>query len=133
MHHRIATHLLLAVAAAGLTACGGMSDRAREIAGVYYIPEVSEDTPLLELDTDGSCLVRAVKPGVLTYEVPGKWDVLRDSLIIHTDASKLKFMGDSTLIGHVAKVIAKRVSGFNGISLTLAKGGIEYVYHRRNE
>lgn len=116
-----------------LAACGGLSDEAKKMTGNYYIPEISEETPLMELSKDGSCVIRAVKPGVLTYSVPGKWNVLRDSLLIELDPAKVTYEGDSTVIGHIPSMISKRIVSYNEINLEVETDGIVYSYHRRNE
>ncbi|WP_302994497.1 hypothetical protein, partial [uncultured Muribaculum sp.] len=62
-----------------LSSCSGLSPEAREIVGVYYNNELSDDTPVLELNDDGTSVMRAIKPDVLTIEVPGTWNVVNDS------------------------------------------------------
>lgn len=53
-----------------LSGCSHLSSEAKEMVGCYFIPEVSQDDPLMELNANGSCVIRAVKPGVLTMSVP---------------------------------------------------------------
>lgn len=113
--------------------CSGLSDEAKEMVGDYYIPEVSPDAPLMELNGNGKCVIRAVKPGIISYEVPGRWNVERDSLILKLKPEKLSFEGDSTLIGEVPERIAQKISDYSGSSLTLQKGGVNYVYFRRGK
>lgn len=123
-----ATALLCACAIAG---CSHLSSEAKEMVGDYYIPEVSQDEPLMELNSDGTCMIRAIRPGVLTMSVPGKWNVLRDSLMVQLDEKGLVTTGDSTLVGNIPSEIKKAVVEFNGTTLTLEYDGVQYVYLRR--
>lgn len=116
-----------------LCGCSDLSSEAKEMVGNYYIPEVSQDDPLMELNSDGTCIIRAVKPGVLTMSVPGKWNVLRDSLLVRLDPSGLVTVGDSTLVGNIPLEMKKAVVDFNGSSLTLEYDGVQYVYLRRGQ
>lgn len=86
----------------------------------------------MELHKNASCIIRAIKPGVLTYSVEGKWNVENDSLIIDLDPASLTFEGDSTLIAHIPTRVAQKVVGHNDFSLQLETGGITYLYQRRN-
>lgn len=123
-----ATALLCAYAIAG---CSRLSSEAKEMVGDYYIPEVSQDEPLMELNSDGTCVIRAIRPGVLTMSVPGKWNVLRDSLMVQLDEEGLVTTGDSTLVGNIPSEIKKAVVEFNGTTMTLEYDGVQYVYLRR--
>ncbi len=114
-----------------LAGCSKLSPEAREITGHYYISEVSPDIALMELNDDATCIMRAVKPGVLTYAVPGTWDLLNDSIIMTLQPDKLTFEGDSTLIGTVSPTIRRRVVGHTDMSLTIENEGIEYTYQRK--
>lgn len=114
-----------------LSGCNRLSQEAKEMVGDYYIPEVSEDTPMMELNSDGKCVIRAIKPGVLTYSVNGKWNVINDSLKIRLDASSVVSEGDSTLIGNIPETIEKAVVNYNGLTLTVNLNGINYYYVRR--
>lgn len=122
------TALLCACAIAG---CSRLSSEAKEMVGDYYIPEVSQDEPLMELNSDGTCVIRAIRPGVLTMSVPGKWNVLSDSLMVQLDEEGLVTTGDSTLVGNIPSEIKKAVVEFNGTTLTLEYDGVQYVYLRR--
>ncbi|MDE5826647.1 MAG: hypothetical protein K2H57_03645, partial [Duncaniella sp.] len=81
--------------------CSRLSSEAKEIVGTYYNTELSQTEPVMELRNDATCVIRAIKPGVLSYSVDGKWNVEHDSLIVRLDPGSLKFVGDSTLIGHI--------------------------------
>ncbi|MDE7025767.1 MAG: hypothetical protein K2O88_07795 [Paramuribaculum sp.] len=116
-----------------LSGCSHLSSEAKEMVGCYFIPEVSQDDPLMELNANGSCVIRAVKPGVLTMSVPGTWNVLNDSLIVELDPSGLVTEGDSTLVGNIPLTLKKSVVDFNGTNLTLEYDGVQYVYLRRGQ
>ena len=85
----------------------------------------------MELRNDATCVIRAIKPGVLSYSVDGKWNVEHDSLIVRLDPGSLKFVGDSTLIGHIPEKIAQKVVSYNDFTLQLETDGISYLYQRR--
>lgn len=126
---------LCAVVAASLLAvgCSHLSDEAKEMVGNYYIPVISEDQPLMELRGDGKCVIRAIRPGVLTYQVPGKWNVTDDTLRMELDPAEVTWEGDSSLIGEVPLEIKRAVVEFTGVNLTLMQNDILKVYHRRVE
>lgn len=121
----------LATVALLFSGCSKLSPEAREITGHYYIPEVSADVPLMELNDDATCMMRAVKPGVLTYAVPGTWDVRNDSIVMVLYPDRLTFEGDSTLIGTIAPTIGRHIKGHTDMTLTIENEGIEYTYQRR--
>ena len=56
--------------AASMVACGGMSSREKEMVGKYYIPAVSDASPLLELNEDNRSVMRAIRPS-------GMWLAIR--------------------------------------------------------
>lgn len=114
-----------------LSSCSGLSPEAREIVGVYYNNELSDDTPVLELNDDGTSVMRAIKPDVLTIEVPGTWNVVNDSLVIDNDVTKIVTEGDTSVLGDVATKYSRLITRHDELSLTLAKDGIEYLYHRK--
>ncbi len=115
---------------ASLTSCDKISDEARQLAGKYYIYEISTVDPLYELREDGTCSLRAIRPGVLTYQVDGKWAVKGDSLIAELDPSTIVWEGDSSLIGNVARHYCRHIVNSSDLSLTVEKDGITYLYHR---
>lgn len=123
----MSTALMAAMLCCG---CNHLSSRAKEMIGNYYIPEISEDVPLMELNSDGTCTYRATN-GILTISADGEWNVENDSLVIDLDPATVDTRGDSTLMGNVAAHISKYVIDFNGINLTLSDRGTQYVYHRR--
>lgn len=119
------------LAALALASCSHLSDEAKEMVGDYYNTELSETEPVMELNSNGKCVIRAIKPGVLTYAVEGRWNVERDSLIIDTDGKITQLTGDSTLVGTIDHHKAMAVVNFNGITLTLRNGAADYIYTRR--
>lgn len=121
---------LLAATLALLTGCG-LSSREKEMVGNYFISEISDIEPLYELHSDGSSVMRAIRPGVLTFWVEGKWHVEGDSLIFENDLTTAGAEGDRSLMGEVAPRSAYHISDYTGVTLTLRKDGIDYVYHRR--
>lgn len=124
--------IAIAISSVIFTGCSKLSPEAREITGKYFIPEISEDVAIMELNDDGTCIIRAIKPQVLTYEVPGTWDVLKDSLVMDLIPERLSFEGDSTLIGNIARTIHRHIKAHSEITLTLENEGIEYIYQRKN-
>lgn len=114
-----------------LTSCEKLSNEARMLAGNYYIDEISTHEPLYELRADGTCSMRAIRPGVLVYQVDGRWDVKGDSLVAVLDPSTLVWEGDSTLIGRVARNYSRHIVNSDERSLTVEKDGVTYLYHRR--
>lgn len=125
--------LLLLGATFGLTGCNHLSKEARQIVGTYYNPEISQTDPVMRLRKDATCVITAIKPGVLTYSVEGTWNVENDSLIVSLAPESITFEGDSTLIGQIPVRFARRVASHNDFTLQLENGGISYLYHRRNE
>ncbi|MCM1517196.1 MAG: hypothetical protein NC117_00945 [Pseudoflavonifractor sp.] len=125
-------HLLPVIAVAVAAAsCSPLSPEAREIVGRYYIDEVSDDTPLLELNDDGTSVMRAIRADVLTVTVPGTWNVENDSLIIVNDIASLKAIGDTSIMGYVAPRSAHHIIERTPVSITLDINGLPYQYHRR--
>ncbi len=116
-----------------LCSCGKLSKEAKEIVGIYYNPEISQNEPVMELHKNATCVIRAIKPGVLTYSVDGNWNVENDSLIIRLDPSSLKYEGDSTIIGNIPGRIARKITGYNDFSLQLEQNGVSYLFNRRPE
>lgn len=126
--------VVVAVAAAVLamaSACSHLSSHAQRIAGDYYIPEVSEDQPIMELRSDGTCTFRAIRPGVLTYQVEGEWDVDGGMLTASLDTASVTFTGDSTLIGKIPQQVSRRIIKDSDTSMDLEQDGVAYTYHRR--
>ncbi|WP_168185166.1 MULTISPECIES: hypothetical protein [Duncaniella] len=129
---RTAIRLSVIVACAmNLCACSHLSKEAEEIIGTYYNTELSQTDPVMELHKDAKCIIRAIKPGILTYSVDGKWNVENDSLIVTLDPESMTFEGDSTLIGRIPTRIAQKVVSYNDFSLQLETDGITYLYQRR--
>ncbi|HAB41069.1 MAG TPA: hypothetical protein DCE24_04365 [Porphyromonadaceae bacterium] len=129
---RLLVTLFAAAALCAVTmGCHRLSEKARQMPGHYYINEISQDLPLLELNDDATCIVRAIKPGILTYAVAGRWDVVGDSLVIEVEPVLTELQGDSSLVGDIPARLARRVQEFTGTSLTLRHDGSDYVYLRR--
>lgn len=119
------------MALAALTACSHLSPEAKKMAGRYYIPEVSEDEPLLDLRKDGHCTVTKVVPGVVRFSVEGRWNVRNDSLVARLLPDRLSVEGDSALVGNIPESMAFHITKFNEVSLTIERDGVNYTYHRR--
>lgn len=115
-----------------LAACSGLSKEAKEIADIYYLPELSDDTPVLELHKNGMATIRTIYPEVAVLEVSGKWNVINDTLVIDTDISTLSLKGDSTLHTEVTPQYRRRIARHDEHTLTLLDQGIEYRYIRRS-
>lgn len=114
-----------------LVACGGLSNKAKKIVGNYYNTSISDNTPIFELNRDGTCVARAIRPEVLTISVKGTWNVVDDTLIIHNNLETITADGDTSLIGTVAPEYKAIVSGYTDRSLTLVRDGIEYEFIKR--
>lgn len=125
--------LALVAAAMTLAACSSLSPEAKEIVGVYFNPELSQTDPVMELHEDATCVVRAIKPGVLTYSVHGTWNVKNDSIVFLLDPTTVESEGESTLIGDIPSRYSRRVVEHNDFNLQLEQDGIVYLYHRRTE
>lgn len=114
-----------------VSGCSGLSSEAKKMKGDYYITEVSNDVPVMELHGDGTIIQRAIVPGVLTYSVKGRWNVKNDSLIIKKNSAPFDIEGDSSLIGEIPPGMTKAIVAYNGVTLTLRQDGVDYVYYRR--
>ena len=124
--------LLLPIAGMMLVqSCSGLSDEAKKIAGCYVIHELSQQQPVMELNTDATCVIRAIKPGVLTYAVEGTWNVENDSLVMLLDPLTLKVEdGDASLVGNIPQRAARKVEGYTDLSLELKSGDVVYFYKK---
>lgn len=117
-----------------LAGCGGLSDQEKKMVGKYYIPALSDTRPLIELNPDRTSVLRAIRPGDITYCVTGVWKVDRDSLIIESDSTSITIEeGDPGLVGHVSRRVAYPIKNFNETTLSIERQGITYDYHRRME
>ena len=54
-----------------LWACSGMSEQETQMVGKYYIPALSDTRPLLELNPERKAVIRAIRPGELSFYVEG--------------------------------------------------------------
>lgn len=114
-----------------MQSCSGLSSEAKKIAGNYVIPEVSQQQPVMELNRDATCVVRAIKPGVLTYSVEGTWNVENDSLVLVLDAATLKVEdGDASLVGTIPARYARKVAGYTDLGLELKSDDVIYYYKK---
>lgn len=115
-----------------LAACGGLSEQEEKMVGKYYIPALSDTNPLIELNSDRTSVLRAIRPGDITYSVTGVWKVENDSLIIESDSTSITIEdGDPGLVGHVSRRVAYPIKDFNESTLSIKRQGITYDYHRR--
>ena len=115
-----------------VSACGGLSDQEEKMVGKYYIPALSDTRPLMELNADRTSVLRAIRPGDISYSVSGVWKVEGDSLIIESDSTSITIEeGDPGLVGHIARRVAYPITGFNESTLSIQRQGITYDYHRR--
>lgn len=114
------------------SACGGMTDQEKSMVGKYYIPALSDSRPMLELGPERHSVIRAIRPGELSYYVEGRWEVKDDSLVIVNDGASITIEdGDPSLVGTVAPRVAYPIVSFDERILRLERGGIQYDYHRR--
>lgn len=122
--------LPIAIGAVLSCSCSRLSREAKEISGNYIIPEISQTEPVMELNRNATCKVRAIKPGVITYTVEGKWNVEHDSLVMILDRSTLHVEGDSEMVGDIPTRYTRKVVDHNDINLLLEKDGVVYAYRR---
>lgn len=130
IHRHLFILLVSIVVTVALPSCNRLSKQARQIAGNYIIPELSQTEPVMELNRNATCVIRAIKPGVLTYSVNGRWNVERDSLVMNLDPSSITFEGDSSLIGTIPVRSARKVVEYNEFYLQLENDGIIYYYKK---
>lgn len=116
-----------------MSSCSRLSSEAKEIIGTYFNPELSQTEAVMELRPDGSCLVRAIRPGVLTYSVEGKWNVLNDSLVMQLDPTTLKTDGDPHLVGNIPTTYSSKIIEHSDFNLQLEQGGAIYLYQRHKQ
>lgn len=112
------------------SSCGRLSGEAKEIVGNYIIPEVSQTEPVMELNSDATCLVRAIKPGLITYSVSGVWNVKNDSLVMTLDAATLSVDGDTSLVGEIPNHYSSKLLEHNEFGMQLERDGVVYFYKR---
>jgi hypothetical protein len=111
-----------------------MTDQEKSMIGKYYIPALSDTKPLIELNADRSSVLRAIRPGDITYSVAGQWKVDNDSLIIENDSTSITIEeGDPGLVGHVTRRVAYPIKAVNESTLSIERQGIIYDYHHRPE
>ncbi len=113
--------------------CNPLTDEAKEVVGNYYIKELSDDVPIMELNDNGKAIYRTIKPEVLTISAEADWNVVGDSLIFDIKKDKVTFDGDSSLVGNIPNHISKKIVAHDAWTLTLEQSGVHYVYYRRNK
>lgn len=117
-----------------VSACGGMTDQEKRMVGKYYIPALSDTRPMLELNPERRSVLRAIRPGELSFYVEGTWEVKDDSLVIVNDGASITIEdGDPSLVGTVAPRVAYPIVCYDERILRIERGGIQYDYHRRME
>lgn len=124
-------YAILIMTAIILAACNHLTREAKQMIGDYYIQEISNSEPILQLKGDGSCVMTAIKPGVLSYSVEGEWNVKNDSLLVDLDPQKITWDGDSSLIADIPTHMSYYVVSFNDITLEVSHNGVNYALHRR--
>lgn len=115
-----------------VVSCNHLTDEAKQIIGNYYINEISDNVPLMELNDDGTAIYRTIKPEVITISAVAKWNVVGDSLTFDIDRAKVTCDGDSSIVGKIPTHISKHVIAHDEWTLTLEQNGVNYVYYRRN-
>lgn len=132
--NRIILCVLSAVAmCVAAQSCNPLTDEAKEVVGNYYIKELSDDVPIMELNDNGKAIYRTIKPEVLTISAEADWNVVGDSLIFDIKKDKVTFDGDSSLVGNIPNHISKKIVAHDAWTLTLEQSGVQYVYYRRNK
>lgn len=130
---RFTATLFLSIAIlAILCGCSRLSSQAKKIVGVYYNTELSDTQPVMELKKDGRCVITAIKPGVLTYSVEGRWNVENDSLLLELNPATIVSEGDDTLIGNIPERMSQHIHSYSDLSLQLEREGVVYSYKRQN-
>lgn len=124
--------LIVVLVSVLLAACGGLSKKAKQIAGSYYNMSVSDELPVFELNRDGTCVMRAIRPEVLTISVKGTWNVVDDTLIIHHNLATVAAEGDTSLVGTVAPEFKAVVTAHSDYTLTLLRDGVEYEFVKQH-
>lgn len=116
------------------TSCNRLSKQEKEMVGKYYNPALSDMKPVIELGADRSAVVRAIRPGDLTYSVKATWKASEDSLILFPDSASITVEeGDPAAVGHVAPRLSWPIVSRNEQTLTLIRDRNTIDYHRRYE
>lgn len=117
-----------------LASCDGLDSYEKTMVGKYYNTAISDTNPVIELNKDRTSVLRASRPGEITYSVKGRWHGYPDSLVVDNDPSSITIEeGDPAMVGHVAEHIVLRIKSFNESTMTVDHGGLSYDYHRRPE
>lgn len=116
------------------TGCNGLSDYEKGLVGSYYNTALSDMKPAIELHKDRTAVVRAIRPGDLTYSVSAQWEATEDSLILVPDASSIVIEeGDPAAVGNVAPRLSWPIVKCNEQTLTLVRENNTIDYKRRYE
>ena len=117
-----------------LASCGGMTDREKAMAGKYYISALSDTHPVIELNDKNRSVLRAIRPGELSFSVEGTWHVEGDSLIIVNDSTSITIEeGDPALVGSIAPRVAYPILRADETMMRIERSGVIYDYQRRPE
>lgn len=126
--------IIPASAALLLASCGGMTDREKAMAGKYYISALSDTHPVIELNDKNRSVLRAIRPGELSFSVEGTWHVEGDSLIIVNDSTSIIIEeGDPALVGSIAPRVAYPILRADETMMRIERSGVIYDYQRRPE
>ena len=126
--------IIPASAALLLASCGGMTDREKAMAGKYYISALSDTHPVIELNDKNRSVLRAIRPGELSFSVEGTWHVEGDSLIIVNDSTSITIEeGDPALVGSIASRVAYPILRADETMMRIERSGVIYDYQRRPE
>lgn len=126
--------IIPASAALLLASCGGMTDREKAMAGKYYIFALSDTHPVIELNDKNRSVLRAIRPGELSFSVEGTWHVEGDSLIIVNDSTSITIEeGDPALVGSIAPRVAYPILRADETMMRIERSGVIYDYQRRPE
>lgn len=126
--------IIPASAALLLASCGGMTDREKAMAGKYYISALSDTHPVIELNDKNRSVLRAIRPGELSFSVEGTWHVEGDSLIIVNDSTSITIEeGDPALVGSIAPRVAYPILRADETMMRIERSGVIYDYQRRPE
>ena len=126
--------IIPASAALLLASCGGMTDRENAMTGKYYISALSDTHPVIELNDKNRSVLRAIRPGELSFSVEGTWHVEGDSLIIVNDSTSITIEeGDPALVGSIAPRVAYPILRADETMMRIERSGVIYDYQRRPE
>ena len=124
----------IVIALGAVTACNGLSDYEKSMVGKYYNTALSDMKPAIELNSDRTAVVRAIRPGDLVYSVQATWSATEDSLILVTDSTSIQIEeGDPAAVGRVAPRLSWPIVRSNEQTLTLIRDKNTIDYRHRYE